>query len=384
MDLLNDTFARSRGPWQHADQIDRRRHNGRFPHRGRRVPLGADGAASDTRRPKRGGAAGGAQDRHQLRRDTDGRRCLRPCRNIAARLQEHARRAASLLPSGVRRLTRRARRAGPRSVGSAEHRGPRSCHGLGSSRTRACAAAAAHLGCSLHRHSAARQPERRPNDIYFASGVINDIVISLAACPNFRCLPAMPPSAGARRTRTRGSSAVCWVGYSLGTIMRRGGGGIRITVDLRETEEGDSIWRDRIEATDAEVFDVQDEIVARIVAGVVPSVRAAELRRALRQRPQPDVRLHIARNLSSGRPATRIFSAGRIAAAAGDRRGSRLLHAGGMGAQWHSLAVGQAWSESPDTDALEAGQYGGAGDPARSAQCARLRHRRSSPRLPSA
>ena len=40
------------------------------------------------------------------------------------------------------------------------------------------------------------------------------------------------------------------------------------------------------EVSPGELFDIQDRLVQRIVAGIAPNVRAAELRAAMRKRPE--------------------------------------------------------------------------------------------------
>ena len=148
------------------------------------------------------------------------------------------------------------------------------------------------------------------------------------------------------------------VRYSLSGSVRRGGGGMRISVELRETEEGDSIWSDRIEARDHELFDVQDEIVARVVAGIVPSVRAAEVRRALRRRPETltayDFTLRGMYCLDGLRQEAFSEAGTQLRRAIEEDPSFSMPVA--WAAQWHSLAVGQAWSNSPEVDAMEAGR----------------------------
>jgi len=91
---------------------------------------------------------------------------------------------------------------------------------------------------------------------------------------------------------------------------------------------------------------------------VVPSVRAAELRRALRRRPDSltayDFTLRGMYNLDGLRRETFSEAGSQLRRAIAEDPGYSMPVA--WAAQWHSLAVGQAWSEAPEEDAERAGQ----------------------------
>jgi adenylate cyclase len=194
---------------------------------------------------------------------------------------------------------------------------------------------------------------------YFAEGIIADIVTSLAA---LRDLSVIARGAtlgwGAGRHDPTVVGRMLGVRYMLSGTVRRGGGGLRLTALLRETNEGDTIWNDRYDIAEREVFACQDDIVARAVAGIAPSIRAAELRRALRQKPDSLTAydhtlraMHALDGLERGR-----FAEAEQHLAAAMREDPGYAMPAAWSAQWHSLAVGQAWSSDPvrDTQAVNA------------------------------
>ena len=72
------------------------------------------------------------------------------------------------------------------------------------------------------------------------------------------------------------------VRYVLEGGLRRSGDRVRITAQLIDAENNGHIWAERYDSALEDVFAVQDEITAAIVAAVQPVVADAELRRALR------------------------------------------------------------------------------------------------------
>ncbi|WOH54562.1 winged helix-turn-helix domain-containing tetratricopeptide repeat protein [Bradyrhizobium sp. sBnM-33] len=77
------------------------------------------------------------------------------------------------------------------------------------------------------------------------------------------------------------------VRYILEGSVQRGGGRIRINVQLIDAESGNHLWAERFDKPIADLFDMQDEIAARLANQLGTELVTAEARRAARA-PHPD------------------------------------------------------------------------------------------------
>jgi TolB-like protein/class 3 adenylate cyclase/Tfp pilus assembly protein PilF len=77
------------------------------------------------------------------------------------------------------------------------------------------------------------------------------------------------------------------VRYVLEGSVQRGGNRMRVNVQLIDAETGNHLWAERFDKPLADLFDMQDEIVARLAGALNTQLVAAEARRA-EQAPSPD------------------------------------------------------------------------------------------------
>jgi TolB-like protein len=77
------------------------------------------------------------------------------------------------------------------------------------------------------------------------------------------------------------------VRYVLGGSVQRGGNRMRVNVQLIDAETGNHLWAERFDKPVADLFDMQDEIVARLANSLNAQLITAEARRAERA-PHPD------------------------------------------------------------------------------------------------
>jgi TolB-like protein/class 3 adenylate cyclase len=77
------------------------------------------------------------------------------------------------------------------------------------------------------------------------------------------------------------------VRYVLEGSVQRGGNRMRVNVQLIDAEMGNHLWAERFDKPLADLFDMQDEIVARLASALNAQLIAAEARRA-EQTPNPD------------------------------------------------------------------------------------------------
>jgi tetratricopeptide (TPR) repeat protein len=77
------------------------------------------------------------------------------------------------------------------------------------------------------------------------------------------------------------------VRYVLEGSVQRAGNRMRVNVQLIDAETGNHLWAERFDKPVADLFDMQDEIVARLAGALNAQLLAAEARRA-EQAPNPD------------------------------------------------------------------------------------------------
>jgi TolB-like protein len=77
------------------------------------------------------------------------------------------------------------------------------------------------------------------------------------------------------------------VRYVLEGSVQRSGNRMRVNVQLIDAETGNHLWAERFDKPLADLFDMQDEIVARLAGALNAELVAAEARRA-EQTPHPD------------------------------------------------------------------------------------------------
>jgi adenylate cyclase len=126
-----------------------------------------------------------------------------------------------------------------------------------------------------------------PDQEYFADGISEDIMTALAA---WRWFPVI----GRNSAFTyKGGKAkdVMQVGRDLGArylvegSVRKAGGNVRISAQLIECSSGHHLWAKRYDRELSDIFALQDQITADIVASIEPQLNQAEQARALRKMP---------------------------------------------------------------------------------------------------
>lgn len=192
---------------------------------------------------------------------------------------------------------------------------------------------------------------------YFGDGMVEDIVISLASLKELFVI-SRGSTLGFRDERldAKDVGRTLGVRYVVTGSVRQAGNRLRVSIELSDTETGHSLWAERLEAPLGDLFSVQDDIVEGVVAHIAPHIRESELRRALRKRPDSftaydltlqaiDIIMQLDRaNFDYARVLLRqAIEADPVFA---------MSHA--WAARWHSLRVGQGWSQTPAEDSSEA------------------------------
>jgi TolB-like protein len=119
---------------------------------------------------------------------------------------------------------------------------------------------------------------------YFADGIVEDITTALSQIPWLFVI-----ARNSSFTYRAGAVDVKQVGRELGVryllegSVRRSPDRIRITAQLIDATTGIHLWADRFDGSLADIFDLQDEVTARVVGAITPKLERAEIERAKRK-----------------------------------------------------------------------------------------------------
>ena len=191
---------------------------------------------------------------------------------------------------------------------------------------------------------------------YFGDGIVDDVVGSLASLRELMVISrssTLRYRGGDVDVRVVGKDL--GVTYALSGRVRRAGPRLRVSVELAETIGGTVVWASNFDGVSDDLFALQDRITAQVVSTIAPQVHEAELRRALRKRPDSleaydcslrGLALIYQLNLDDFTEARRWLEKA-IALDPAYAQAYALL------AIWHTIRVGQGWSTDPKADQAE-------------------------------
>jgi len=198
-----------------------------------------------------------------------------------------------------------------------------------------------------------------PAEDYFADGIVEDIIVSLGALSDLLVI-----SRGStliyrdRAIDPREVGRTLGVRYLLYGSVRRSQDRIRVSIHLCDARTGAGMWSERLEVTPGELFEAQDCIVNRVVTGIAPSVRTAELAGVMRKRPESfsayDCTLRALDIMR--RMDRRTFDGARDLLERAMSEDSNFAMAAAWAARWHSIEVGQGWAADSAASATRASE----------------------------
>jgi TolB-like protein len=120
-----------------------------------------------------------------------------------------------------------------------------------------------------------------PEQDYFADGIVEDIITGLA---RNRWLFVIARNSSftykGQAVDVKRVGAELGVRYVLEGSVRKTGNRVRITGQLIDAATGSHLWADYFDGTLENIFDLQDEVTAKVVGQIAPTLEQAEIQRA--------------------------------------------------------------------------------------------------------
>jgi TolB-like protein len=120
-----------------------------------------------------------------------------------------------------------------------------------------------------------------PEQDYFTDGIVEDITTALSRNRAFFVIARNSSfTYKGSRVATQQVARELGVRYVLEGSVRKSGGRVRVTGQLIEAASGHHLWADRFDGDVSDIFQLQDQIVTRVVGAIAPQLEKAEIDRA--------------------------------------------------------------------------------------------------------
>jgi adenylate cyclase len=201
----------------------------------------------------------------------------------------------------------------------------------------------------------------KKDDEYFALGVTDDVITSLSGLRELTVISRTSTLIYGKieRPDVREIGRALGARYLMTGSLQRSAQRIKASFQLSDSQTGANIWGASYFIAQGELFEVQDAIVEKVVADIVPYVRSSELQRALRKRPENfsayDLTLR-ALNLVNEADQEAFNQAKSFLFEAISYDPNFALPYAWI-SRWHSLNIGRGWSVDQDDDCKWAAHY---------------------------
>jgi adenylate cyclase len=126
-----------------------------------------------------------------------------------------------------------------------------------------------------------------PEQEYFADGVAGDIITALGRIRQFFVIARNTTfSYKGRAVDVKTVSRELGVRYLLEGSVRKAGNRVRVSAQLVDGVNASQLWAERYDRDLVDIFEVQDEITASVVAAIEPALTRAEWERAAAKKPE--------------------------------------------------------------------------------------------------
>ena len=122
-----------------------------------------------------------------------------------------------------------------------------------------------------------------PEQDYLSDGIVEGIIMALSRKRELRVIARNSSfTFKGKKVDPKQAAEELGVRYLLEGSVRRSGSRIRVSGQLIEAATGRHLWADRFDGGMADIFDLQDLVVTRVVGAISPQLEKAEIDRARR------------------------------------------------------------------------------------------------------